>query len=90
MKSNKWLDGRQQDMWPNIQDHIGWVVQTAGPVDLALEGSTASWNTGRLQRLPAGFPMILKDVTPEGYAFGYHHDNGVMRMPVELLIPWRK
>ena len=90
MKTNKWVDGKQQDMWPNITDHIGWAVQTAGPIDLDLEQSTPMYNTGSLRTLPTGFPMILKHVTKDGFAFTYHHDNGVMRFPVELLVPWRR
>lgn len=90
IKSKKWLDGKNWDMWPDPSEHIGWAVVTAGPVDLELEGSTPMYNSGSITQLPPEFPMILKAVTPDGYAYTYHHDNGVMRMPVEVLKPWQK
>jgi hypothetical protein len=89
IKTNKWLDGKQQDMWP-LAEHIGWAVVTAGPVDLEAEGHTPMWNSGRIKVLPPEYPMILKAIDKDGMAYGYHHDNGVMRMPVTLLKPWRK
>lgn len=83
-----WSDGRQYDMWP-VEEHVGWTVVTAGPVDLELEGSTPAYNNGRLRKLPPNFPMILKAIH-SGYAYTYHHENGVMKMPAEVLKPWEK
>jgi hypothetical protein len=71
-----WLDGKQHDMWPDIGEHVGWTVVTAGPVDLELEGHTAAVNNGRLKQLPSGYPMILKNIDKTGMAYAYHHDNG--------------
>lgn len=90
IKSKKWLDGKNWDLWPNIAEHIGWTVVTAGPVDLEMEGHTPMWNSGRMKQLPAEFPMILKAIDKNGNAYGYHHENGVMRMPATLLKPWQK
>lgn len=90
IKSKKWLDGKNWDMWPNIAEHVGWTVVTAGPVDLEMEGHTAGINIGKLQQLPMGYPMILKAIDNDGLAYGYHHENGVMRMPATLLKPWQK
>lgn len=90
IKSKKWLDGKNWDMWPNISEHIGWAVVTAGPVDLEMEGQTSSWNNGSLQKLPPEFPMILKAIDGNGMAYCYHHENGVMRMPATVLKPWQR
>lgn len=89
IKSKKWLDGKNWDLWPNIEEHIGWTVVTAGPVSLSMEGTTPMYNCGPILDLPTGYPMILKAIE-NGYAYGYHHENGVMRMPVEVLKPWQK
>lgn len=85
MKSQKWLDGKQQDQWP-IAQHIGWVVCTAGWVDLDLEPQNVQFNCGLQRLLPPGTRMILKHIE-DGYAFTYNN-NGVMLMPVEVLEPW--
>lgn len=85
MKSQKWLDGKQQNVWP-IEKHIGWVVCTAGWVDLDLEPQNVSYNCGPQRILPPGTRMILKHIE-EGYAYTYSN-NGVMLMPVEVLEPW--
>lgn len=90
IKSNKWLDGKNWDMWPNIYEHIGWTVVTAGPVDLEIEGHTPMWNVGDLQKLPTEYPMILKAIDKYGMAYGYNHDNGVMKMPATVLKPWQR
>jgi hypothetical protein len=90
IKSKKWLDGKNWDMWPSLAEHIGWTVVTAGPVDLELEGHTPMWNMGPLKQLPYEFPMILKDIDGNGNAYCYHHENGVMRMPATVLKPWQK
>ncbi len=91
IKDNKrgWLDGKQFDMWP-VAEHVGWTVVTAGPVDLSIEGSTPAYNNGSLTVLPPNYPMILKAITTDGYAYAYHHENGVMRMPAEVLKPWER
>lgn len=89
IRENKWLDGKQLDKWPVPEEHIGWAVATAGPVDLDLEDRTPSFNDGPTRRLPTGFPMILKDITG-GYAYGYNEHEGVIRLPPELLRPWSK
>lgn len=89
IKDNRWLDGKQFDKWPHIEDHIGWTVVTAGPIDLTLEAETPSFNSGPTKILPPDFPMILKDIR-DGMAYGYHHEEGVIRVPVELLKPWSK
>lgn len=86
IKSNRWLDGRQQDLWPDRIDHINWVVQTAGPVNLDLEDRTVMFNSGKTRTLPSGFPMILKSVE-DGMAYCYNDHEGVIRVPVELLVP---
>lgn len=88
-KKRGWLDGKPWNMWP-LAEHIGWTVVTAGPVDLEIEGRTPAYNNGRLVKLPPDYPMILKEITPDGYAYAYHHENGVMKMPAELLKPWQR
>ena len=90
IKSKKWLDGKNWDLWPNIAEHIGWAVVTAGPVNLELEGHTPMYNVGDLQILPTEYPMILKAIDGNGMAYCYNHDNGVMRIPATLLKPWQR
>lgn len=89
MAKRKWLDGRPIADYPS-RSHIGWVVYTAGWVDLDLEEVPGNFNYGSLRHLPPGFPMILKDIVGDGMAISYHHDQGVLKLPVELLQPHRK
>lgn len=89
IKENKWRDGKQLDKWPQLEEHIGWSVETAGFVNLDLEESSTSYNNGKARLLPPRFPMILKDIR-DGMAYGYNHIEGVIRIPVELLRPCSK
>ena len=87
-KSKRWLDGVNYEQWP-IGKHVGWAVITAGWVDLDLEAQGVMFNTGRQRKLPPGTPMILKHIDEDGYAYTYSN-NGVMRMPVQVLEPWKR
>lgn len=89
MKKQQWLDGKQQEYWP-VETQIGWSVITAGWVDLDLEDQGVEFNTGRMRILPPGLPMILKHIDSDGFAYTYRDDNSVMRMPAELLEPWKR
>lgn len=85
-KSKKWLDGKQQYLWPVVA-HMGWQVETAGLVDLdEIYPKSGTYNYGPQRRLPRGTRVILKDIDEKGKAYVYN-DNGVMMMPVELLKP---
>lgn len=86
IKDNRWVDGKQQDLWPDSVDHINWTVATAGPVNLDLEDRTVMFNAGRTRILPTGFPMVLKTIK-EGMAYCYSDHEGVIRVPAELLVP---
>jgi hypothetical protein len=87
IKSNKWIDGKVQTLWPIIQ-HLGWSVQTAGVVELDLiEPKSGSYNYGPHRILPPKTIVILKHIDDKGKAFVYNHEDGVMMMPVELLEP---
>lgn len=80
------VDGRQLDVWPASKDYLGWVVETAGPVNLDLEDRTVMYNNGVTRLLPSGFRMILNGLE-NNMAFCYHNQEGVIRIPVELLRP---
>jgi hypothetical protein len=89
VKSKKWLDGKNIPMWPE-DGNIGWVVQTAGLVDLDdIYPMSGDYNYGTRRKLPAGTRAILKHIDEKNNAFIYN-DNGVMMMPVELLEPVEK
>ena len=84
-RTNRWVDGRNPTMWP-IYDHIGWVVQTAGVVDLDLLPRSSSFNTTSKSVLMPKTKMILKAID-DGQAYAYDNNLGVLRLPVELLEP---
>lgn len=86
-KKQEWLDGKQKDYWVGPQN-IGWVVCTAGWVDVDLLPKDVKYNYRAPKRLMPGYRMILKDIQPDGNAVCYNDDTGVLRMPVELLEPW--
>lgn len=88
-KKNEWLDGTQKKYWVSDQD-IGWVVCTAGWVDMTMIPSNGLFNYRVKPKLPPGYRMILKDIDSLGNAVAYNDDNGVMKMPRELLEPWTK
>ena len=89
IREGKWEDGRQLHIWPDSAEYIGWVVQTAGPVNLDLEDRSVMFNNGRQRWLPTGFPMVLKALS-NGMAYCYNDSEGVLRLPVQLLKPFRK
>lgn len=84
-RTNKWIDGHNPTMWP-IESHLGWVVQTAGIVDLDQLPRSASYNNTPLKRLMPKTKMILKHIK-DGQAYTYDINLGVIRLPVELLEP---
>jgi hypothetical protein len=86
IRTNKWLDGKQGYMWP-IEKHLGWAVATAGPVDLDLEERTVMYNDGPTRLLPYGFKMVLKEIDNSDMAYLYHHNEGVIKIPAQLLEP---
>jgi hypothetical protein len=88
IKDGKWVDGKEGYLWPQSDKHLNWIVETAGPVDLDLEPYESFVNDTTQRVLPAHTPMILKEVV-NGYAYTYS-DHGVLKMPVELLKPWRR
>lgn len=83
-RTNRWLDGKNPTMWPT-HENIGWVVQTAGLVNLDdINPKSVSYNYGNQRKVPSKTKAILKHIDGEGRAYVYN-DNGVMMMPVELL-----
>ncbi len=66
--------------------HIGWVVATAGRIDL--EPLFVSRHEIPTNFLPAGFRATLKDIDIDGKAWIYHDSYGVIRLPRELLVAW--
>lgn len=88
-KKNEWIDGKQKEEWVGPKN-IGWVVCTAGWINMDLLPSNGRINYRAKRSLPPGYRMILKDIDNLGNAICYNDDNGVVSMPVELLEPWVK
>lgn len=86
LRDGNWIDGKQGYLWPQDQEHINWIVKTAGPINLDLEDRTVMFNSGKTRILPSGFPMTLKALV-DGMAYCYHDHEGVIKVPVQLLIP---
>src|SRR5689334_10496274 len=88
-KKKEWLDGKQKNEWVGESD-IGWVVCTAGWIDMTMIPSNLFYNYRVKPKLPPGYRMILKDIDSLGNAVLYTDDDGVVKMPRELVEPWMR